>query len=267
MTIKLRERLYWLFFAMSLAGLLATIATLWFTGTGAIERVRASFFSGESIAAFYSVIVVAIACAVFGAVVSAFVALRSGKTASVEIFFFSVWALCQSLELAKVFMVAIAARGAGANVFEAVTRIALLGRYLGSLALFAGSLFAVGLRQERSLPLFGAIVLAAMLFATIQPLNSVGPGADLLADRGLALLAVVFELAIVGLALVNYLIAWRSSQDRAYLYAGLGIVVVIVASMLLKATQSPWIAGITFPFLVAGAAFYTRSLHDYYLWR
>ncbi len=267
MTIKLRERLYWLFFFLSVAAILALgLAVLW-VGPGAVERVRLSFYEDGSAVAFYTSASVALACALFGAALTAFVAMSSGKTVSVEILFFSLWALCQSLELARGFMLIVAAYGAGANLFAAITRVALLGRYLGTLALFAGSLFSVGLRQERSMPMLSGIVLAAMLFATLQPLNSVGPGDSLLLDRGLSTLAIVFELAVLGLALADYLVAWRSSKDKAYLHAGLGMAGAAGAALALKSTASPWIAIAALPVLVASAVTHTRSLHDYYLWR
>lgn len=267
MTIKLRERLYWLFFFLSAAGMLALGLSVLWVGPSAVERVRLSFFQGGSPVAFYTAASVAVVCAFLGTALTAFVARSSGKTVSVEIFFFSLWALCQSLELARGFMLIVAAHGAGANFFAAVTRAALFGRYLGSLALFAGSLFSVGLKQERSMPVLSGIVLAALLFATLQPLNSVGPGATILLDRGLAMLAVVFELAVLGLAFADYLVAWRSSRDKAYLHAGLGMLGVAGAALVLKSTTSPWIALASLPVLVASAAAHTRSLHDYYLWR
>lgn len=267
MTIKLRERLYWLFFLLSAAGILALgLAILW-VGPSAIDRVRLSFFSGGSAASFYTIAAAAVACALFGATFTAFIAMNSGKTVSVEVFFFALWALSQSFELAKGFMLVVASRGAGADFFAAVTRAALFGRYLGTLAIFAGSLFSVGLRQERSMPVLSAIVLAAMLFATLQPLNSVGPGATILLDRGLAPVAVVFELAILGLAFADYLVAWRSSKDKAYLYAGLSVLGAATSAMALKASAYPWLAIAIFPIMVACAFMHTRSLHDYYLWR
>jgi len=241
-------------------------ATAWLVGLDGFNRLLAIGFGGVEQASFYVLLIAAGIGGLYAAVVSGLVAFRSGKTVSVEIFFFSLWAFCQTFELAKFGSAALGAT-AGAGSFELVTRVALFGRYAGTISVFSGSLFSIGLKQERGLPMFSVVMLAGLLFASVHPLNSVGPGRDFLADRGLVGLAGAFELTIVLMTLVNYLIAWRVGKDTAYLRAGAGVGICVVTAMMLRTTETLWIALGALPALAFGTWLHIKSLHDYYLWR
>lgn len=267
MTIKLRGRLFWGFCALSTSSLVLAGSVLWLSGFDHIERLRISGFGRTDPLAFYMVLAAAGASALYAAILTGLVALRSGKTVSVEIFFFALWAFCQSFELSKVGALILGTYGASSVTFEIVTRIALFGRYAGTIALFSGSLFSVGLKQDRGMPVLMTTLMAALLFASIQPLNSVFPGADFLADRGMESLAGVFEMAVAAMAVLNYMIAWRSGKDRAYLTAGVGLVVCVLASSTLQASPSLWMTILSIPALAGGTWLHLKSLHDYYLWR
>ncbi|PKL23217.1 MAG: hypothetical protein CVV47_16090 [Spirochaetae bacterium HGW-Spirochaetae-3] len=267
MTIKLRERLFWGFFAASTAGLVVAGATLWSLGPGEIERMRISGFANPDAPGFYTALAAAVACAIYAVAVSGLIAFRSGRSASMEIFFFALWAFCQIFELARIGSLALGSSGAGAGSYGVMTMIALFGRYSGSIAIFVGSLFSVGLKQERGIPAFSAVIMAGLLFATMHPLNSVVPGRDLLADRGVALLAGMFQGALFMLAMADYVMAWRSAKDRAYLVAGIGLALCVIGSIALKSATSPWLAAASLPALIVGTWVYLKSLHDYYLWR
>jgi len=242
-------------------------SALWLSGNDNLERLRISGFGQSDPLAFYLVLATAGASGLYAAILTGLVALRSGKTVSVEIFFFALWAFCQSFELAKTGSLVLGIHSASSVAFEIVTRIALFGRYAGIIALFSGSLFSVGLKQERGMPALTTTVMAGLLFASIQPLNSVFPGADFLADRGMESLAGVFEMAVAAMAVVNYMIAWRSGKDRAYLTAGVGLVMCVLASLMLRDSPSPWTAALAVPVLAGGTWLHLKSLHDYYLWR
>lgn len=267
MTIKLRGRLFWSFFSLAGAGLVLAGAGLWLVGTETLLRLGESGLGGNGATGFYTLLVSAGLCGLYAVAVSGLVAFRSGRTVSVEIFFFAVWAFCQGFELTRLISVKFVADGASAMAFETITRLALFGRYSGSMAVFAGSLFSVGLKQERGGPVLGTILLAGLLFASIQPLNSVGPGHDLLADRGMAALAGIFEMSMLVMALVNLVLAWKTSKDSAFGWAGVGLAMCVIASMGLRMAYWPWVAVLGFPALVAGTGLHIKSLHDYYLWR
>ncbi len=268
MTIKLRETLYRLFFILSIASLLsALLSSLLVINITSIERFRLYFYPEKNIWNFYTMFFTALCIGIFSCVVLAFVSLNSRRTVSLEIFFFALWTLCQSLEISKVFIVIAAIKGAGSNVFDLITRIAMFGRYFGSLALFIGSLFASGLKQDKTVFFVWAILIISLLFATAQPLNSVGPGADLLADRGFPYRIVILDISIALLALVNYLISWYSNKEKVYLHAGFSSFLVQIAVLLIKSCDLPWLSLLLLPLLAFGAYNFITNLHSYYLWR
>ncbi|HPG85841.1 MAG TPA: hypothetical protein PLQ29_04010 [Spirochaetales bacterium] len=267
MTIRLRERLYRAFFAAAASATILAVVAIWIPGLDGLERVRATAFPSLDAVGFYSALAASGICAVYAAVVSGLIVFRSGRTVSVEIFFFSLWAFCQVFELARIGSALLGMANANIGAYSLMTRFALFGRYSGSIGLFAGSLFSVGLKQERALPSMTFAFMAGLLFASIHPLNSVAPGADLLADRGIEPLARSFELAILALALIDYCLAWRSVKDKAYLLAAAGLTMCVVATTTLRAMATPWAVIAATPILVAGTWLYIKSMHDYYLWR
>ena len=267
MTIKLRERLFWGFSSVSAAALVAATLAAWSIGIADWKRAVEAGLTGDRPEYFYTVLGAAFACGLYAVIVLGFIAMRSGKTVSIEVFFFALWVFCQAFELAKVASVALGAGGAGSGAFELITRIALFGRYCGAIAVFAGSLFSVGLKQERTLPMFAMTVMVALFFASVHPLNSIGQGKDLLADRGVAALSRAFESSLVLMAAVDYFIGWRTGRDRAYLMAGLGIMACVAAAGILKTSFLPMVAVMAVPVLIFGTWLHLHSLHDYYLWR
>ncbi len=266
MTIKLRERLFWGFFVAATLEFVGTAALVWSIGPGVVGWIVPDI-AGASPMMEYLALGAAGLCGLYAMAVSGLVALRSGKTVSVEIFFFAFWAFCQSFELVKFVSVILLARGAGSGSFELATRIALFGRYGATMAIFAGSLFSAGLKSERGTPLFLAVLLISLFFATIHPLNSIGPGIDLLADRGSMPLAKAFQGALVVLSVINYGLAWYIGKDRAYLVSAVGMVLCVGAIAVLQSSLRLAVLIAVVPVLVIGTITYIRSMHAYYLWR
>ena len=267
MTIKIRERLFSVFFASSLFLFGGAIAVVWFLGLDGLYQVLPGWRLEASPAAFYTVTGSAVVSGLFAVVVTGLVAFRSGKTVSVEIFFFTLWAFCQVFELTKIASLLLGSRISNSLAYELVTRQALFGRYCAVIAIFAGSLFSAGLKQERGIPVFMATLMVSLFFSSVHPLNSARPGMDLLAEKGVPWLAFSFEVLMVFLALVNYMIAWRNTKERENLVAAACVLVCFSASTLAKSAQSPSIAIIAFAGLCAGAWIYMLTMHKYYLWR
>ncbi len=267
MTIRLRERLFRAFFVTAVSATMLAAAAVWIPGPDGLERVRAFAFPSLGAVGFYSALAASGVCAAYASIVSGLIVFRSGRTVSVEIFFFALWAFCQVFELARVGSVLLGMADANISAYSLMTRLALFGRYAGSIGLFAGSLFSVGLKQERAMPSMTFALMAGLLFASIHPLNSVSPGADLLADRGNETLARGFELAILALALIDYGLAWRSVKDKAYLLAAGGLAMCVAATTMLRAVAAPWAVAASVPILGVGTWLYIKSMHDYYLWR
>jgi hypothetical protein len=267
MTIKIRERLFSVFFASSLFLFGGAIAVVWFLGLDGLYQVLPGWKVEASTAVFYTVLGSAGVSGLFSVVVTGLVTFRSGKTVSVEIFFFTLWAFCQVFELTKIGSLLLGSRFSNLLAYELITRQALFGRYCAVIAIFAGSLFSTGLKQERGIPVFMATLMVSLFFSSVHPLNSARPGIDLLADRGVSWLAFAFEVLMIVLALLNYLMAWRNTRERENLVAAMCVSVCFSASTMIKGAQSPLVAILAFAGLCAGTWIYMRTMHKYYLWR
>jgi hypothetical protein len=267
MTIKIRERLFRAFFVISSLLLAGAGAAVWLMGFDGVLGVLSVWKLDASAAALYTVIGTAGFSGFFAVTVTGLVAFRSGKTVSVEIFFFTLWAFCQIFELTKIGSLVLGSRISSPVAYEIVTRIALFGRYCAVLAIFAGSLFSAGLKQERGIPVFMATLMAALLFASVYPLNSSSPGLDMLADRGIPWLAFSFEIMMVILTLIDYGIAWHNTKERENIVASVSVALCYGASAMVKATQSPMMALLAIAGLCAGSWIYMKTMHKYYLWR
>ncbi len=267
MTIKIRERLFSVFFASSLFLFGGAIAAVWFLRPDGLLSVLPSWKLDIPVVAFYTVIGSAVVSGLFAVVVTGLVTFKSGKTVSVEIFFFTLWAFCQVFELTKIGSLLLGSKLSNSLAYELVTRQALFGRYCAATALFSGSLFSAGLKQERGIPAFMATLMVSLFFSSVHPLNSSRPGLDMLADRGVPWLAFLFEVLMVLLALVNYLIAWRNSRERENLVAALCVSICFGASSLIKVAHSPLTAILAFAGLCAATWMYMRTMHSYYMWR
>jgi hypothetical protein len=267
MTITTRERILKLGFGAALLLLLGTLAA----STGFMIRFGLDFAEiqqlstrVEGLAAGMTAIAVCMAASVS---VTGFMALRNGKTASAELFFFTVWAFCLGFEALRFFSLGLMIQNVSIGSMVFMTRLVLFGRYFGLLSLFMGSILAVGFRQERMSGVLAAAFLLALFFATVQPINSGVAAPDFLIDRGFGFLMSLFDSALIAMTLVNYAVAWRMNRDTAFLASGAGLALCILAYLLLRSSYSPWLILPAIGFLSTGAWLHIKSMNGYYLWR
>ena len=267
MTITTRERTLKIGFGASLLFILGTLAI----STGFIIRFGIDFpsiqqlpTSMEAIIAGLTAIAVCMAASV---IITGFMALRNGKTASAELFFFTVWAFCLGFEALRIFSLGFIIFNASIGPMVFVTKLVMFGRYLGLLSLFMGSILAVGFRQERMSAVLSAAFLLALFFSSVQPVNSGVLAPDFLIDRGFGFLMSLFDSALIAMTLANYLVAWRMNRDTAFLASGAGLALCVLAYLLLRSNHSPWFILPALFFLAIGAWLHIKSMNGYYLWR
>jgi hypothetical protein len=267
MTITTRERTLKAGFVVALLVITGTLAAsagfiLRFSG-GLPEIVRISTRI-EGLAAGMAAIAV---CMITSVSVTGFMAMRNGKTASAELFFFAVWAFCLGFESLRFLSLGFMIHNASVGSMVFLTRLVMFGRYFGLLNLFMGSILAVGFKQERMSGVLSAAFLLALFFASVQPVNSGVAAPDFLIDRGYGFLMSLFDSALIAMTLVNYVVAWRMNRDTAFLASGAGLALCMLAALLLRSIYSPWLILPATGFLVIGAWLHLRSMNSYYLWR
>jgi hypothetical protein len=267
MTITTRERALKVGFGTSLLLILGTFTAC------AIFMIRFGMdppelqrlaIGMEGLAAGMTAIAV---CMVASVLIAGFMALRNGKTASPELFFFAIWAFCLGFEALRFFSLGLMIYGGSMGPLVFLTRVVLFGRYFGLLGLFMGSILAVGFRQERMAGVLLAAFLLALFFSSVQPVNSGVLAPDFLIDRGFGVLMSLFDSALIAMMLLNYLVAWRMNRDTAFLASGAGLALCVLAYLLLRSSYSPWFILPAIGFLVLGSWLHIKSMNGYYLWR
>ena len=267
MTITTRERILQTGFGATLLFSTGTIATtlgfiIRFNG-GLLELRRVSSDIQGLLAGLAAIVVCMLASGIF----SGFMALRNGKTASAELFFFSIWAFSLGFESLRIFSLGFLIQNANLGTMAFITRLVMFGRYFGLVNLFMGSMLAVGFKQERMGGVLTAAFLLALFFATVQPVNSGVPAPDFLVDRGFGFLMSLFDSALVTMTLINYVVAWRMNRDTAFLASGAGLALCVLAAMLLRSNYSVWLIPPAIGFLLSGGWLHIKSMNGYYLWR
>jgi hypothetical protein len=267
MTITTRERTLKIGFGASLLLILGTVTA----ATVFMIRFGIDFSELQELPAGMEGLIAGLAtiavCMVAAVLATGFMALRNGKTASAELFFFTVWAFCLGFEAFRLLSLGLVIHNASMGPIVFLTRLVIFGRYLGLLSLFMGSILAVGFRQERMSAVLSAAFLLALFFASVQPVNSGVLAPDFLIDRGFGFLMSLFDSALIAMTLVNYLVAWRMNRDTAFLASGAGLALCILAYLLLRSNQSPWFILPAIVFLATGAWLHIKSMNGYYLWR
>jgi hypothetical protein len=267
MTITTRERTLKIGFSVSLLFIIGVLIT----STGFFIRFGEDFpeiqrlLAGiEGLAAGLAAIAV---CMVASVSITGLMAMRNGKTASAELFFFAVWAFCLVFEALRLFSLGLLINNAGMGSMLIMTRLIMFARYFGLLNLFMGSILAVGFKQERMSAVLVAAFLLALFFSSVQPVNSGVPAPDFLIDRGYSFLMSLFDSSLIAMTLVNYVVAWRINRDTAFLASGTGLALCVLASLLLRSSYSPWYILPAIGFLTTGAWLHVKSMNGYYLWR
>jgi hypothetical protein len=267
MTINTRERTLKAGFVAALLVITGTLAV----STGLVIRFSEGLSGIQRISTgihgFAAGLAAIAVCMVTSVLVTGFMALRNGKTASAELFFFAVWACCLGFEALRLLSLGLMIHNASVGSMVFLTRLVLFSRYFGLLNLFMGSILAVGFKQERMSAVLSAAFLLALFFASVQPVNSGVPAPDFLIDRGFGFLMSLFDSALIAMTLVNYVVAWRMNRDSAFLASGAGLALCVLASLLLRSNYSIWFMLPAAGFLFAGSWLHIKSMNGYYLWR
>lgn len=264
MTIKSRENLVHVFLIITIVILALSSLSLWLISPEPLSSQSRAHPGG--ILGFWMNIVSAFVCGFTGMLVLVTLALRTGKSSSIELFFLSVWAFGLNLELGSAFIPWFISQGFGLFTIGLISRVIIFGRYISLLSLFLGSIFALGLQQDRLDFIFGIIFLLAAFFASLHPLNMIARSAGFV-ELDYSDMVKNFETIIILMGFINYLVAWWEKKDRAFLAAGLGAVAFTTSVYILRSNPGPLLYILIVPLIVTGIWLYIKSLYSHYLWR
>lgn len=267
MTVAHRKLVYQLCFSIGIAACLLGASILITGPWSRLLETRFLVYESLSLVQFSLGVAASLFCLLMAVSSTGIIALGIGKSVSVEIFFFAIWGLGMTSELGRLVILWLSRQPANMVLLGLITRLVLFGRYLSLGALFVASIFSVGFKHERIGSAIGILCFVALLFATLQPLNTGVLDSGFLISRGYQNLTRLFEITIIVLTVANYLAAWHIQGSRHFLGCGVAGLLILVSSHAMRGSPLWWSFTLAGPLMIAGTWYYLRSMYDYYLWR
>ena len=205
--------------------------------------------------------------ALFSALTLGFVLFSFRKTVSSEIYFFSFWVVSLGFEVLRLVIFALAASNGSPHWQIIATKVLLFARYSGYLFLFASSLYAAGVRNEKLGTVAAIILAAAVGLATAVPVNTGSYAPTLELRAGYAELHAAFYLVASLAAVADFFYAVRSTGELSYKPVGWGCAAFLAGRYLLVAEWNPFALVAGFALLATGSWLFVSKLHAYYLWQ
>lgn len=263
MQISSRTKLYYIFL---IVGLFITGLIVWLTVSSSIagKTITAFLFSEQYRTMFLSGIVAAGISCFIGLFISFYFVLRLRKTTSFELFFFSAAAFTMIFEAARFVTLLLYFSKNYVFIIDTVSRAVISARFLGILCLLMGSLYPCGLNQSSIFQYFIGLLLLAIFFAVLQPVNSGTMDSSFLSAIGnsKAYYAVTIFMSLATVA--NYFVAGKN--DSVFVNAGFLIAGFMISRQILQYAAGMVqviIAGIV---CAASAIIYIKILFTRYMW-
>jgi hypothetical protein len=276
MTITTRNRFFAAGIVISLLSL-AAIASLSFSifsvypeaGEEALRRPGGllqffvlPFFRPEPYVSYMTMI----ASGVYAFVTLIFIYYFFEKTQSSEILFFSIFVLSFAFETIRI-MVPLRMVNGFPGVFLVIsTRALLFFRYLGVFSLFAASVYAAGLGEQKQENIIFIIILVTLTLALMIPVDGLSWDSSLMPIFGYSSMFRMVNIGILIITVISFFIASYSRGTKEYSFIGAGSCLVFWGRSILFSAET-WIT--PFPgllMLVLGTWLICSRLHRVYLW-
>jgi hypothetical protein len=207
-----------------------------------------------------------IASGVYAFVTLIFIYYFFEKTQSSEIFFFSIFVLSFAFEAIRI-MVPLRMVNDFPGVFLVFsTRVLLFFRYLGFFSLFAASVYAAGLREQKQENIIFIIVLVTLTIALMIPVDGLSWDSSLLPIFGYSSMFRMVDIGIVIITVISFFIASYSRGTKEYSFIGIGSFLVLWGRTVLFSADT-WITPfLGIALLVVGTWLICSRLHRVYLW-
>lgn len=274
-TILARRRMYWSLFIVACACLAASVplylaipkagpAPAFLDAAQALKtfvlgrlEIPSQYFAGAGV----------VLCCLYSALSLGFILASFRKTASTEVFFFSIWVLSVGFEVFRLGAFALAAEGSTAFLQVAEARVLLFARYAGYLSLFASGLYAVGFRNEKLGTVVAVVLIISLGLALAMPINTGAYALTLELRSGYSALGSVLLGVVALVTTFNFFYASVYKTERTYRIIALGAAALIVGYKLITSFWHPLPLVAGFALLVAGTWLFVSRLHAYYLWQ
>jgi hypothetical protein len=229
---------------------------------GLIQLLALRFFQPVPYVSYMTMI----AAVVYAFVTMIFIYYFFEKTPSPEILFFSIFALSFAFEVIRI-LVPLRIVNDFPSVFLVIsTRALLFFRYLGSFSLFAASVYAAGLGEQKQENIIFITILVTLTLALMIPVDGLSWDSSLTPIYGYSSMFRMVDVGIMIITVISFLIASYSRGTREYVFIGLGSLLVLWGRALLFSADTWLTPFLGIALLVVGTWLICSQLHKVYLW-
>jgi hypothetical protein len=201
--------------------------------------------------------------ALFGAITSARLFRR---VSSQEIYFVTLFLLTLTLEVLRLGELLIEFYSLPAFYGVVATRVVLISRILGGLAIFAAGIYNAGAEYPRVGTVSALLLVLALLIVYLVPVDPHQMQASLMhhtgADGGIDAILLFLGLG----AAVNYAIGWAKGYHERGGIIFLSVTMLVMAQILLQNLPGTFTSSVGGLLLLSGTAIFIAVNRSYHLW-
>jgi hypothetical protein len=275
MTLSARNNYFRIGIALSFLSLAVTFALIYTTfpvypqvgavairTTGIIQSLVARFFHPQAYAALATMIL----SALYAFVAMIFIYYFFEKTQSPEILFFGLFVSAFAFEGLRATVPLKEVYNLPSLYLLLGARTLLFARFFGIFSLFAASVYAAGLGEQKQGNIVFISAIAALVVALGSPIDSLAWDSSLMMLHGYPAMLKLVEVGVMLITMISFFISAYSRGAREYIFIGVGSFLVFLGRSLLFSTDT-WITPLPAILLLAGGTWITCvQLHRVYLW-
>jgi hypothetical protein len=188
------------------------------------------------------------------------------KTQAPEILFVTLFALSFSAEGMRIITLLQGTRVIPALYLLMFSRILLFGRLFGLFSLFAASVYAAGLDQQKERDIIFIIAIITLLISLRVPIDVLTWDSSYNMISGYTSLFSMVEIGMFLITVISFFIAAWSRGAAEYVAVAIGSFLTFAGRYLLISADTWLSALLGILLLVAGTRFICTRLHKVYLW-
>jgi hypothetical protein len=188
------------------------------------------------------------------------------KTPSPEILFFSFFVISLAMEVLRIIIPVNEINNFPSVYLRMAFRVLLFSRYFGLFSLFAASVYAAGLEEQKQRNIIGIIAVAALVIALGVPIDTLSWDTGFSMINGYISMFRMVEAGVFVTTIASFFISALSRGTKEYISVGIGAFLVLVGRNILLSGDT-WISPLPGVILLGtGTWLICTQLHKVYLW-
>jgi hypothetical protein len=230
--------------------------------TGMFQSLISRFFQPQA----YVALATMLCSALYAFVAMILIYYFFEKTQSPEILFFGLFVSAFAFEGLRILVPLKDVYDLSSFYLILSSRILLFGRFFGIFSLFAASVYAAGLGEQKQGNIVIVIAIAALVVALSVPIDGLAWDSSLVMLRGYSSMLGMVEAGTMLITTISFFVSAYSRGSREYVFIGLGSFLVFIGRAMLFSTDT-WITPLPALLLLAGGTWISCvQLHHVYLW-